>query len=227
MNVGRTDLAVVLPARTACHQRVAEIDQTAGRDVREEDGLLEAHRVSPVRFLLQQGPRPNLRSAAHVRLIQENRTGVVAAFQSNPGAELTVLDRCRCLRPEHTPRPDRGLCAEDLASGVNDHARRDTLDIEVSTYLHGGRTGNDDPTTQEGLDDVRHDQLLPPVFALLCCLTLTGHTRVSDSLQLRGLPSPGCPFKSLQDLHRRISFPYLDRMMPFLLEPIAKDPKLA
>ena len=52
---------MVLAAGTAGHEAVAEVDEAAQGDEREEDGLLEADAVGAVGLLLQQAALAHLR----------------------------------------------------------------------------------------------------------------------------------------------------------------------
>ncbi|OQC22414.1 MAG: hypothetical protein BWX70_03184 [Verrucomicrobia bacterium ADurb.Bin070] len=137
VDVRRADLRMVLAARAAGHQRIAEVDQAAGRDPRQEDRLLDTHAMRDRRALLEQAARAHVRPAAGLEAVQKGRALKKAASQLDAGAELAVVHGGRRLAADHARRTDGEIRAAQAAAGMDDRARRDAVGVDVGRDVGG------------------------------------------------------------------------------------------
>jgi len=105
-------------------------------DTGKQDGLLEPDGVGAVGLLFQDGSGADVRPAAHVGTVEEDRAGKIAALELDVVPELAVVDRGRRLRPNHTARPDGGKRPENAATGMDRCALGNAGGIDLFVDLH-------------------------------------------------------------------------------------------
>ena len=156
MNVGRADFAVIFSARSARHQGVAEINQTARRHIGQEQCLLEADGMRSSCLFFHQRARPHMRRAAHIDSLQESSSGKKTAFQFNMISELAIFEGNRRLAAEFGTGSDGRFGSGDPAARVNDYAGRNAIGVNRCVHLNRTWAGDDNPFLEQTLNGWRY-----------------------------------------------------------------------
>ena len=120
MDIGAADLTVILAAGAAGHQAVTEIDQTAQGNKRQQNGVLQGHRMGNAGLLFQNGGLAYVRPQGTFGVIQKNRPVKVPPFKLDIRADLTIVNRNRCFMSQFYAGKDQGLRTKYFTAGGND-----------------------------------------------------------------------------------------------------------
>ncbi len=146
---------MVLGARAARHQTVAEIDEAAKGHERKQDCLFEPHGVGAAGALFQDRALADVRPQAHGGLFQKNSPSEKTASEVNRGADMTVFKGDGAFVADSGPLQDQGAAAENLGAGMKHYAfYGNTREVDLRTDFDTGRVGDANPLVQQDPDGI-------------------------------------------------------------------------
>ncbi|MFO0636714.1 MAG: hypothetical protein U0168_28100 [Nannocystaceae bacterium] len=125
------DLGVILARSAAGHQHVAEIDERSQRHPRQQDRLLEPHRVGRRGAFFEQRAGPDVGVGAQPRAFEQHRAVHEAAVDRAARGEHRVVHRRRTLDPDLGAGAEVGACALQARAGVQSRAGSDALGDDI------------------------------------------------------------------------------------------------
>lgn len=133
---------MIVPAGATGHEAIAKIDQAAQGDEREKNRLFQPDGMGNAGLFFENGPGPDVGTGAGFGASRKTAFSKYP-LQFHTGADITILDRNRCLVSQLGALANQRLCAKNFAACMNGNAfGGNSIWVNVVTNLHTLRVGD-------------------------------------------------------------------------------------
>ena len=150
LDIRAPHFTVIFPAFASRHEAVTEIDEAPEGHKREENGLLQADAMSPVRLLLEKAGLADVGAQPQIGPGKEDRPFAVSPFELNHGADLAVVDGDRTFGSNLRPLSNHGCLPVDATSRIDlDPVTGDMVEVNLIAKVKGQRVRDIDSLGHE------------------------------------------------------------------------------